>query len=99
MTRRLRIAQACLAGIALGSLVAGVLPPRSYNKDLQEQYLSARAFRDGIDLFTPVSDLAARYFPATTDSFPHPDPHPPVLALLSVPLTLLPFPEIGRAHV
>ena len=94
MTRRLRIAQACLAGIALGSLVAGVLPPRSYNKDLQEQYLSARAFRDGIDLFTPVSDLAARYFPATTDSFPHPDPHPPVLALLSVPLTLLPFPVI-----
>jgi len=94
MTRRVRLTQACLAGIALGSLVAGTLPPRSYNKDLQQQYLSARALRDGIDLFTPVSDLAARYLPAATDTFPHPDPHPPVLALLSVPLTLLPFPVI-----
>src|SRR5437867_7614413 len=94
MTRRLRMTQACLAGIALGSLIAGTLPPRSYNKDLQVQYLSARALRDGIDLFTPVSELAARYLPATTDTFPHPGPHPPVLALLSVPLTLLPFPVI-----
>jgi len=91
MTRRLRMTQACLAGIALGSLIAGTLPPRSYNKDLQVQYLSARALRDGIDLFTPVSELAARYLPATTDTFPHPGPHPPVLAVLSVPLTLLPF--------
>ena len=94
MTRRVRLTQACLAGVALGSLLSGALPPRSYNKDLQEQYLSARALRDGIDLFTPVSELAARYLPATTDTFPHPDPHPPVLALLSVPLTLLPFPVI-----
>ena len=91
MTRRVRITQACLAGVALGSLIAGTLPPRSYNKDLQVQYLSARALRDGIDLFTPVSELAARYLPATTDTFPHPGPHPPVLAVLSVPLTLLPF--------
>src|SRR5256712_10300241 len=94
MTRRVRLTQACLAGVALGSLPAGALPPRSYNKDLQQQYLSARALRDGVDLFTPVSDLAARYLPAATDTFPHPDPHPPVLALLSVPLTLLPFPVI-----
>ena len=94
MTRRVRITQACLAGVALGSLVVGALPPRSYNKDLQQQYLSARALRDGIDVFTPVSELSARYLPATTDTFPHPGPHPPVLALLSVPLTLLPFPVI-----
>jgi hypothetical protein len=93
-TRRVRITQACLAGIALGSLITGALPPRSYNKDLQVQYLSARALRDGIDLYTPVGDLAARYLPATTDTFPNPAPHPPVLALLSVPLTLLPFPVI-----
>src|SRR5256712_6807455 len=94
MPSRVRLTQACLAGVALGSLLSGALPPRSYNKDLQEQYLSARALRDGIDSFTPVSELAARYLPATTDTFPHPDPHPPVLALLSVPLTLLPFPVI-----
>src|SRR2546422_3261059 len=94
LTRWARITQASIAGIALGSLIAGVLPPRSYAKDLQQPYLAARAWRDGIDVFTPVSDLAARYFPTTTATFPHPDPHPPVLALLSVPLTLLPFPVI-----
>jgi len=94
LTRWARITQGSIAGIALGSLIAGVLPPRSYAKDLQEPYLAARALRDGIDVFTPVSDLAARYFPTTTATFPHPDPHPPVLALLSVPLTLLPFPVI-----
>src|SRR5438094_395960 len=80
MTRRVRMTQACLAGIALGSLIAGSLPPRSYTKDLQEPYLTARALRDGIDIYTPVNELAARYFPTAADTFPHPDPHPPVLA-------------------
>ena len=94
LTRWVRITQASLAGIALGSLIAGVLPPRSYAKDLQEPYLAARALRDGIDIYTPVNELAARYFPIAADTFPHPDPHPPVLALLSLPLTLLPFPVI-----
>src|SRR2546427_803188 len=36
MTRGVRLTQACLAGLALGSLLVGVLPPRSYNKDLQQ---------------------------------------------------------------
>ena len=94
MTRRVRMTQACLAGIALGSLIAGSLPPRSYTKDLQEPYLAARALRDGIDIYTPVNELAARYFPIAADTFPHPDPHPPVLAVLSLPLTLLPFPVV-----
>src|SRR2546426_8808240 len=94
MTRRVRMTQACLAGIALGSLIAGSLPPRSYTKDLQEPYLAARALRDGIDIYTPVIDLAARCCPTAADTFPHPDPHPPVLALLSLPLTLLPFPVV-----
>jgi len=92
--RRLRIAQACIAGIALGSLVAGVRPSQSYTKDLQEEYLTAKALRDGLDIFTPVTELSARYFPHSTDNFPHPSPHPPVLALIGLPLTLVPFPAI-----
>src|SRR5262249_47587884 len=39
-------------------------------------------------------ELSARYFPVATDNFPHPNPHPPVLTALSLPLTLLPFPVI-----
>jgi hypothetical protein len=61
---------------------------------LQEEYLTAWALRDGGDVFTPVTELSAHYFPVGTDNFPHPSPHQPVLALLSLPLTLLPFPAI-----
>ena len=93
-SRRLRIAQTFLAGAALGSLVAGTLPARSYRKDLQEEYLTASALRDGVDIFKPLTELSARYFPVVTDNFPHPSPHQPILALVSLPLTLLPFPVI-----
>lgn len=92
MNRRIRIAQACIAGLALGSLLAGSRPSRSYTKDLQVEYLSAWALRDGLDPFTPTTELSARYFPSPTSNFAHPNPHPPVLALLGLPLTVLPFP-------
>jgi alpha-1,2-mannosyltransferase len=90
----LRLAQACLAGLALGPLVVGSLPPTAYSKDLQQEYLTASAWRDGLSIFTPLADLSARYFPVATDNFPHPGPQPPVLAILSMPLTWLPFPAI-----
>jgi hypothetical protein len=90
----LRVAQACLAGVALGTLVAGSRPPNAYSKDLEQEYLTASAWRDGQSVFTPLTELSARYFPVSTDNFPHPSPHPPVLAPLSLPLTWLPFPVI-----
>src|SRR5262245_27195245 len=90
----LRVAQACLAGLALGPLVRGSLPPTAYSKDLQVEYLTASAWRDGLSIFTPLTELSARYFPVVTDNFPHPSPHPPVLTPLSLPLTWLPFPVI-----
>ena len=90
----LRVAQVCLAGLALATLLAGSLPPSAYSKDLQQEYLTASAWRDGQSVFTPVTELSARYFPVATDNFPHPSPHPPVLAPLSLPLTWLPFPVI-----
>lgn len=93
--RWIRLAQAGIAGIALGTLVIGSLPPRAYNKDLQVEYLTAWALRDGVDIFTPVNELSARYFPAPSQSFPHPSPHPPVLALISLPMTLVPFPVLA----
>jgi len=93
--RVLQMAQAGLAGFALGALLWGSLPPHSYRKDLQVEYLTAMALRDGVDLFTPLTDLSARYFPAATDNFPHPSPYPPVVALISLPLTLLPFPAVA----
>lgn len=93
----LRLAQACIVGLALGFLTVSVLPPHSYTSDLQQEYLTASAYRDGIDVFTPVAELSARYFPYRTENFPHANPHPPFLALLSVPLTYFPFPAITLA--
>jgi hypothetical protein len=92
----LRVAQGCLAGLGLGTLVASTLPPGAYWRDLQVEYLTASAWRDGLSIFTPLTELSTRYFPVATDNFPHPSPHPPVLALLSLPLTLLPFLAILR---
>jgi len=98
VTRRagflLLLTQALVSGVAIGVLVRASLPPDAYRKDLQEEYLTARALRDGIDVFTPVNQLSARYFPVTTDNFPHASPHPPFLALAGVPFTLLPFPVL-----
>src|SRR5262249_17945849 len=88
----LRLAQACLAGLALGLLAVGSLPPAAYQKDLQVEYLTASAWRDGVSIFTPVSQLSARYFPVATDNFPQPTPHPPCPPPFRLPLPWLPFP-------
>ena len=73
-----------------------LLPPMSYHfQDPQQEYLSARALRDGVDIFTPVAELALRYFPFPVASFPHPNPHPPITVLLSLPLSYLPFPLVS----
>jgi hypothetical protein len=55
----LRRAQECLAGRALALLVVGSLPPTAYSKDLQQEYLTASAWRDGLSIFTPLADLSA----------------------------------------
>ena len=93
--RTIRILQTSLAGIALASLLPGLLPPGVYRKDFQVEYLTAWAWREGTDIFAPLTELSARYFPLPTDQFAHPSPHPPVLALLCVPLTFLPFPLVA----
>jgi hypothetical protein len=95
--RRGTVVKACLAGIALGAAVPAALPPRAYRQDLQQLYLVGRALHDGVDPFTPLPALAARYFPRPTDTFPHPSPYPPGLALVVSPLTVLPFPAITTA--
>lgn len=92
--RWVRRAQFVAGGLALVFLGIRLLPPHVYTKDLQQEYLTAWALRDGLDLFTPMTTLSARYFPVQTTNFPHASPHPPVLALISLPLTLVPFPVL-----
>ena len=92
-SRHLYIAKAFITAVALVLLVYTSMPARCYWKDLQQEYLTAWALRDGIDIFTPLNELSARYFPVTT-SAPDSSPHPPFLALVSLPLTLMPFPVV-----
>ena len=80
-----------LASSSLIVLAYRNLPPKAYTSDLQNDYLPALAFRAGLDIFAPLTDLSARYFPVATTNFPHPSPHPPIMTLLALPLTLLPF--------
>jgi hypothetical protein len=92
MTRGLRVMEASLTWIALATLVVGTLGAGPYHKDLQAEYLTASALRDGVNVLAPLSELSVRYFPTKAIVFQHPSPYPPWLALAGLPLTLLPFP-------
>ena len=83
------------AAVSVALLTLRSFPPACYFKDLQVVYLTARALRDGIYIFTPVADLAARYFPVTVSLSPYPNHLPPLLSLLSIPLSSLPFPVLS----
>jgi len=86
------LVNACIPGIAIGFLVVGALPPRSYHQDVLQPYLMARALRSGADLYAPVDELSSRYLPMAGEKLPHPSPYPPIVALLSLPAAFLPFP-------
>ena len=88
----LRRGQIAATVAAIVVLVYRALPPTSYFQDPQQEYLTARALRDGLNIYTSVAELALRYFPFPVPAFPHPNPHPPLVILLSVPLSFLPFP-------
>lgn len=91
----LRLAQVFASAVALVAVIRLNVPPYVYRSDLQQEYLAAWALRDGVDIFTPLPELSARYFPVSTTNLPHASPHPPILASISLPLTLLPFPVVA----
>ena len=52
----------------------------------------ARAVLDGIDPYQPLPELAAGYLGSLPRiTLPHPTPHPPPVALISLPLGLLSY--------
>ena len=63
-----------------------------YSTDLKADYLRSLALRDGVDIFSPIDALADRYFPTRGSAYVVPSPHPPVLALVTLPPTLVSFP-------
>jgi alpha-1,2-mannosyltransferase len=87
--------------VALGAflLTFGLYPQDStlYQKDFGQEYLLARAIRDGVDPYLPIQTLGARYVDVTGYfDKQHPTPHPPTVGLLAFPLGLLSYPAAVR---
>lgn len=87
-----------LVVLTLGQVRAGIDDRTALQRDFGQDYLLARAFADGVDPYVPVRSLASRYLEPTgllvRDT---PTPHPPSVALLVLPLTLLGYTEAVRA--
>ncbi len=78
--------------VGLKLILQALQPEYVYRKDLLQDYLLAKAVLNGVDPYLPLPELALRLDGALTDKvFLHPTPHPPPVALLSLPLGLLPY--------
>jgi hypothetical protein len=68
-----------------------------YDKDFGQEYLLARAIREGVDPYLPIEVLAERFVQATGYlAKVHPTPHPPTVGLLALPLGYLSYPDAVR---
>jgi hypothetical protein len=68
-----------------------------YQKDFAQEYLLARAIRDGVDPYQPIQVLGARYVDIVGYfDKQHPTPHPPTVGLLALPLGWLSYPAAVR---
>ena len=72
--------------------VYSLLGQNIYKKDFMQEYLLAKATMAGIDPYSPFEDLARQFLGSLpTMIFPHPIPHPPPDAVLSLPLAFLTY--------
>jgi hypothetical protein len=63
-----------------------------YQKDFMQEYLLARAVLAGADPYLPMPELGGRFLePLPVELMSNPTPHPPPVALLSLPFGLLPY--------
>jgi hypothetical protein len=88
-----------LAALAISAPIWQLQGSNPFDTNLKADYLRARALRDGLDSFAPIDSLADRYFPERGVPFRDPSPHPPVVALLVEPATLLTFPQFCAVWV
>lgn len=65
-----------------------------YKKDLQQEYLMAKALTNGVNPYAPLPELTQRWLPGhQIKAFTHPTPHPFAIGWLSLPLAALSFPQ------
>lgn len=77
--------------------VAVMIPAFFSARDLHQDYLMARALRDGINPYLPVTSLWEHYFGDRiyNGGLKHPSPHPPLVIILLLPFSFLPPPLAG----
>jgi hypothetical protein len=86
----LALTLAVVALVSVGLILRTLLPPLVYQKDFMQEYLLARAVLAGLPPYLPMPQLAARLLgPLPVPLMPQPTPHPPPVALLSLPYGLL----------
>src|SRR5688572_619773 len=76
-------------GSAAGIFFAidSVASSKTYGKDFVQNYALARAVRANINPYLPQRELIERLnIPRVQTVFLHPTPHPPAIALLTLPL-------------
>jgi hypothetical protein len=85
-----------LAGLHVGYLA--LFPPGSFYKDFAQEWVLAKALVMGLDPYLPLPELMERTAgPLPVENLPHPTPHPPPVAVFSLPLALLSYPQAIRA--
>lgn len=85
------VLQFALASFVLMTLIWQLSGNNPYYANLKADYLRARALRDRQDIFVSIDALSERYLPTRGVPFVDPSPHPPVVALVLVPATFLPY--------
>lgn len=81
---------AAVGAAELGYSLVSLMSPWVYRKDFIQEYLLARAVLNGVNPYLPLPQLAEKLVgPLELGIFPHPTPHPPAVAILSLPLGLL----------
>lgn len=69
-------------------------PELVYKKDIIQEYLLAKAVLSGVDPYLPCPELAQRFVGSVPYNMVlHPTPHPPPVAVLSLPLALVSYPQ------
>lgn len=72
------------------SVAQWLQPPAVYWKDCTQPWLMGKALRNGVSPYGPLPELGRAFLPETRFSN-HPTPYPPLVALLGVPMSMLPF--------
>jgi hypothetical protein len=81
-----------LAGASVWTSAASLAPPHVYLKDFTQEYLLAKAALGGVNPYLPLPVLARQFIsPTPVIALDHPTPHPPPVALFSLPLALVSY--------